>query len=160
MVAVVVVLILSVLGVGLVRLATSETAGALAGARREALAQCAEAGRQLLMSKFHLLGGSPVQITPLNFVPLDGPAAKARTFAVGGHIDTANVTVSQVVLLPPTTMGAYNSGSGDLTNKIVPAGVGGGVPYKVMVHCQEGGSTADPTSGRQLEIEFGINYGL
>lgn len=161
MVAVVVVLVLSVLGVGLVRLATSETAGALAGARREALAQCADAARQLLMSKFHTLGMNPLRIAALN-VPLDGTGGRTR--AVGGHIDstpgpgTLGVDIGQVTYLPDNATGQQKWP--DETNKIVVLGGAGGRPMKVTVHCKDHGDDADPTSGRQLEIEFGVVFGL
>jgi len=37
---------------------------------------------------------------------------------------------------------------------------GGGKPLKVVVHCQQGGVGGDPTTGRQLDVEFGIRFGL
>jgi type II secretory pathway pseudopilin PulG len=154
-VAVIVVLVLSVLAVGMVRMATSETVGAMAGAKREQVSQCAEAARQLLVSKFHLLGLSPTSIQALN-APLDG--ANGSTWARGGHIDTAGVTVGQVSVLPPIVTGPQKDVN-DETNRIPMSDILKN-PLKVTVHCQVGGTAADPTSGRQVEIEFGIRFGI
>jgi type II secretory pathway pseudopilin PulG len=155
-VSVVVVLILAVLGVGLLRFAYRETAGATAGAREQALASCAESARQLLVSQFNALGLQPTSITALN-VPLDSTGSAARVRAVGGHYGTAGVAVAQVSYLPDSAFGPTNRVR-DLTNVIATAGQGGR-PLKVVVHCQAG-DTSSPTSGRQLEVEFGVRFGL
>jgi hypothetical protein len=34
----------------------------------------------------------------------------------------------------------------------------GGTPLKIVVHCRDGGTGA--TDGRQLEVEFGVRFGL
>jgi hypothetical protein len=47
----------------------------------------------------------------------------------------------------------------DLSNRIVDTGGGGGAPYRVTVHCQDG-DLSGLTTGRQIEIEFGVNFGL
>lgn len=162
-IATIVVAIVAVLGVGLLRFSTREVAGASAGQRAQALATCADAARQLLQSRFHVLGVNPTQIAVLN-EPLDGASGRFR--AVGGHIDgdpSAVVTIKQVQPMP---IGSFDAGeySEDSTNKIGGGGGGagkalGGTPLKVTVHCQEG-DLSSPTSGRQLEIEFGIRFGL
>lgn len=157
--AVIVVLVITVLGVGIIRFASREVAGSTAGARYQALVACADAGRRLLTSQFHAVGLSPTQLNALN-VPLDGPAAQARTFAVGGHINddpAVNVQVNQVVFLPDNSFGPSNRVR-DLSNVISLAGQGGR-PLKVVVHCQDHGD-GTPTSGRQLEVEFGVRFGL
>lgn len=163
-IATIVVVIVAVLGVGLLRFSTREVAGASAGQRAQALASCADAARQLLQSRFHVLGVNPTEIAVLN-EPLDGAAGRFR--AVGGHIDgdpgRPIVTVKQVQPMP---MGSFDAGeySADATNRLGGAGGAsgtalGGTPLKVTVHCQEG-DLSSPTSGRQLEIEFGIRFGL
>jgi hypothetical protein len=139
-IAVIVVLIVSVIGIGVLRFAYRETAGATAGAREQALVSCAESARQLLVSQFDALGLQP-----------------ASTFAVGGHYGTAGVTVAQVSYLPDNAFGSTNRVR-DLTNVIAVAGQGGR-PLKVVVHCQAGGA-GTPESGRQLEVEFGVRFGL
>jgi len=151
--AVIVVLIVTVMAIGMVRFAASETAGAVGGARRGALVQCAEAARQLLVSKFHALGLQPAEITALN-VPLQGPGGS--TLALGGHVDTMNVTIGQVTYLPPNVFGP--APASDASNVVRLVGQGG-KPMKVVVHCQDG-ADGTATGGRQLEIEFGIRFGL
>jgi len=153
-ISVVVVLILSVLAVALIRYASAEVSGAQGGARRAAVVQCAEAARQLLLSKFHAIGVDPTQILALN-MPLDGPGG--QTLALGGHIDSTppngaiGATVGQVAVLPPTAVGPT----------MLPSSIGqGGSPsgsgpktYKVVVHCQDG----TIGGGRQLEVEFAVH---
>lgn len=157
-VATIVVLIIAVIGVGMVRFTQRETAAATAGLRGDALSACAEAARKLLEAKFHGLGTHPTSIEVLD-VKMDGPAGRLR--AVGGHIDgdpsQPVVTVKQVEPLPPTAVVTPRP-TRDLSNVIFKYQLGG-QPLKVMVHCQEG-DLSSPTSGRQMEIEYGINFGL
>jgi hypothetical protein len=68
-----------------------------------------------------------------------------------------NVQVNQVVFLPENSFGPSNRVR-DLTNVISLAGQGGR-PLKIVVHCQDHGD-GTPTSGRQLEVEFGVRFGL
>lgn len=153
--SVVVVLVITVIALGIIRFASREVAGATAGARYEALVACADAGRRLLVSQFHAVGLSPTSLTAVN-VPLDGPAG--RTQVVGGHVDEAGgVQVNQVVFLPDNSFGPSNRVR-DLTNVISLAGQGGR-PLKIVVHCVDGGD-GTATSGRQLEVEFGVRFGL
>lgn len=155
-VAVVALLISTVIAVGILRFTSREIAAANAGSRRQALVSCAEAARQLLVSRFHALTISPEQVTALN-VPLDGTGG--RTFAVGGHIGdgATSVQVNQVTILPEDAFGK-NTSVRDITNTIALIGQGG-KPMKVIVHCVDHGD-GTPTGGRQLEIEFGVRFGL
>lgn len=164
--AIIVVLVATVIGVGILRIGTREMAGASAGARRQAVVACAEAARQLLLSRFHALGQDVETLEPLN-VSLDGAGGLTR--AVGGHIgedpaapsatDPARplIQITQVSPLPPRAFGPTSSVR-DLTNIITRTGQGGR-PFKVMVHCVDHGD-GTPTGGRQLEIEFGVRFGL
>ena len=150
----VVVLVLALIGVGVIRFASREVAGATAGEKQQALASCAEAGRQLLLSQFHALGMEPTSLQAFN-VQLD-----ANTKAVGGHFDTdapTSVQVAQVTYLPEQAFGPNRRVSG-IGNRIGLWG-GGGRPMKVVVHCQQGGD-GTAASGRQLEVEFGVRFGL
>jgi hypothetical protein len=157
LIAILVVAVLAVIGVGMLRFTSRGVAGAAAMQRREALVNCAEAARAILESRFHALGGAPTAIEALN-VPLDGSGGRLR--ARGGHID-ANLTVTldelkQVEELPPNALGVQSS-SFDLSNRIVEATT---IPaYRVMAHCQEG-DTSSFTSGRQMEVEFLVRFGL
>jgi hypothetical protein len=161
--SVIVVLALAILGVGLIRFASREGAGALAGTREQSMVACADAARQVLVAKFSALGLQPVAITPLN-VGLDSTGSGARTLAVGGHYDSggsvtsgSNVTITQVAYLPDSAFGPTDRVR-DLSNVVAVAGQGGR-PLKVVVHCQQAGD-GTPGSGRQLEIEFGVRFGL
>jgi type II secretory pathway pseudopilin PulG len=146
----VVVLVISVIGVAMIRFASLELAGATAGRQHQELVACAEAGRNLLLSQFKLLGTPPPLIQPLN-VALDG-----RTQVKGGHYDDANVNVIQVTPLDIRSPGPSRPSS---INWRIRSSSLGGTPYKVVVHCQVGGD-GTPASGRQLEVEYGLRFGL
>lgn len=150
------VLIVSAVAVAMIRFSSRELAGATAARQNEALVACAEAGRQLLLSQFRSIGIAPTSLQALN-VSLDGTAGRTR--AVGGHVDT-NVQVQQVSVLPTATFGVQRNSVRDLSNIVTGAGQLGGTPYRIVVHCQDGGTAGDQTSGRQLEVEFGLRFGL
>jgi type II secretory pathway pseudopilin PulG len=158
--AVIVIMLAAVIGVGVLRIGQREVAGASAAARRQALVSCAEAARQLLVSQLHALGADPTTLTALN-LPLDGTAGGTAR-AVGGHIGEdptapTQVQVTQITKLPPSAFGPPSAVS-DLSNVIVNSSVGGN-PYKVTAHCVDHGD-GTPAGGRQLEIEFGVRFGL
>lgn len=151
--SVIVVLVIAVIGVAVVRFASREVAGATASRKTQALVACADAGRQVLLSQFKALGLSPVSLTALN-LPLD-----ANTNVVGGHYGEQGVQVTQVVNLPGTAFGPDPGTVQDISNRVMVTG-GGGKPLKVIVHCQQGGIGGDPATGRQLEVEFGVRFGI
>lgn len=150
--SIIVVLVIAVIGVAIIRFSSREVAGATASRKTQALAACADAGRQVIVSQFKALGISPVSLTALN-LPMD-----ANTRVVGGHYD-GNVQVTQVVSLPGTSFGPDPGAVHDISNRVMVTG-GGGKPLKVIVHCQQGGVNGDPLTGRQLEVEFGIRFGI
>jgi Tfp pilus assembly protein PilX len=165
--AIVVVMIAAVIGVGVLRIGQRELVGANASARRQALSACAEAARQLLVSQLHALGSDPTRLDTLN-TPLDGTTSGV-TRAVGGHIGEdpvapsaadatkTQVQITQIVKLPPNAFGLATAVS-DLSNVIVNQSTGGN-PYKVVAHCIDHGD-GSATGGRQLEVEFGVRFGL
>ncbi len=67
------------------------------------------------------------------------------------------VQITQVSMLPENAFGPSSSVR-DLTNIVERTGQGG-KPMKVSVHCVDHGD-GTPTGGRQLEIEFGVRFGL
>jgi hypothetical protein len=156
-IAVIILVVVTLIGVGVIRFASRGVAGARAGANQQALVACAEAARGLLYSKFHALGLNPTAIAAIN-LPIDGSSSSARTRVLGGHYDEMGITVSQVVPLPPTVKGPGGI-SEDLTNRIIAGSTKMGKPFRVIVHCQDRGD-GTATSGRQLEVEFGVNFGL
>lgn len=143
--AIIVVLICSVIGVGVVRYTSRELAGATASRQATALVACAEAGRALLMSQFRSVGISPTSLVALS-VPLSADGPKV----VGGHIDAS---VEQVTLLPAASLGVQRGATRDITNITNPGKARlHGTPYRIMVHCDD--------HGRKLEVEFGVKFGL
>lgn len=157
--AMVVVLVIAVIGVAVIRMSSRELAGATAARQSDALVACAEAGRQLLVNQFRSIGSPPTSITALN-VPLDATAG--RVVAGGGHVDEAHsaVQVDQVKLLPAGTFGTSRGAIADLTNIVGGVGaLGNGNPYRVVVRCLDG-AAADGTGGRQVEVEFGVQFGI
>ncbi len=154
-VSIISILVITVIGVGMIRYAGREVVGATASAHEQALVACAEAARLQLLGQFHALGFQPSQLQALN-VPLGTTGSGGQTFAQGGHYDTGvgNIVVDQVSYLPDAA-GGPNSSARDLTG--ISSLIGqGGRPLKVVVHCRDG--VLD--GGRQLEVEFGIRFGL
>ena len=150
LIAVIAVLVITVISVGIIRFASRESVGASAAAHEQALSACAEAARLQLLGQFHALGFQPSALTALN-VTLSG-----TTIVQGGHYDTpvGNIVVDQVTYLPDAASGP-SSAARDLTG--ISSLIGqGGKPMKVVVHCQDG----TLGGGRQLEVEFGIRFGL
>jgi hypothetical protein len=146
--AIIALLVIALVVAGVLRFTSRELAGAHAGRQADALVACAEAGRQLLMSQFRSLGVAPTQLEALN-VPLD--RAGGSTSVVGGHID--GVQVEQVTVLPLGSFGSERRNTRDITNIAFPSlSPLGGTPYRLVVHCVD--------HGRQLEVEFGVRFGL
>ncbi|MFO0583156.1 MAG: hypothetical protein U0229_12865 [Anaeromyxobacter sp.] len=160
--AVIVIMVVMVLAVGIVRFASREVAGATALKQEQSLVACATAARQMLVSQFHLLG-FPANVQALN-VELGTTSGNAATRVIGGHYDqpvsTAaeieQVRITQVTALGDTAFGSAGATPSDISNVISATGGLGGKPYKVIVRCQDG----VVQGGRQLEVEFGIRYGL
>jgi len=151
----IIVLVVTAIGLGVIKFAYREVAGAQAGAREQALVACAETARQMLVSQFHAIGVRPTQISALN-VPLDSTGSGARTYALGGHMGTMGVRIDQVSPLPGNAFGPTDA-IADISNTSGLQAMGG-TPLKIVVHCRDGGSGA--SDGRQLEVEFGVRFGL
>jgi hypothetical protein len=147
---------ITAIAVAMIRLSSRELAGATSARQSAALSACAEAGRQLLMSQFRSLGVAPASLQLLD-VTLDGTGGATRV--VGGHVGES-VQIKQVTVLPASTFGVSPNSVRDLSNIISGAATLGGTPYRIVVHCQSGGSAADPTTGQQLEVEFGMKFGM
>jgi hypothetical protein len=152
--AVIVIIVGAVIGVALMRFGLREVAGATASHRQRALSACADAGRQLMLSRFRAMGSPPTALPAID-EPVDA-ATGARI--LGGHFDSADIQLDQVTLLPERAFGEDRGSVQTLTNRITTTGLGA-KPLKVVVRCKMGG-TAAPESGRQLEIEFGIRFGI
>jgi hypothetical protein len=151
--SVIVVLVIAIIGVAIIRFSSREVAGATAARKTQALVACADAGRQMIISQFKALGVAPVSLTALD-LPMD-----SNTRVLGGHFDTNDVRVAQVTYLPEASFGPDRGVVQDISNRVIGTG-GGGKPMKVVVHCQQGGVAGVPASGRQLEVEFGLRFGI
>ncbi len=158
--AIIVVLVIAVAGVGIIRYASREVAGATVGRKEAAISACVEAGRAFLMSQWKLLGTHDVGIPPVK-VTLE---TVAPTVIEGGHYGqdpTSSLYWNagsqtwidniQVIPLNPATVGIANA-SDDLTNRIKDQVQ----PYRVVVHCTQGNAP----DAREVELEFGVQYGL
>jgi type II secretory pathway pseudopilin PulG len=153
-ISVIVILVMAVIGVAMLRFGAREVAGSVALQRQQALSACADAGRQLILAQFRAVGTPPTSLPALD-EPID-PSSGARV--VGGHYDSPGLAVSQVTYLPENAFGPDRGAVNSIGNRISVTG-GGAKPMKVVVHCQMGGTGA-PTSGRQLEVEFGLRFGI
>jgi hypothetical protein len=160
LVAVIVLLVIAVFGVAVVRFASREVAGSVAGRKEAAVSACAEAARTYLMGQWKLLGTHDVNIPPMR-VQLE---SVTPTVLSGGHYgqdpssstywnSAANAWISnvQVVAMDAQSVGPAQV-IGDISNRIGDQVT----PYRVTVHCTQG--TAP--NARELELEFGVQYGL
>lgn len=152
--AMIAAVIIAVVAVGIIRFASRGSLGASAAVNEQALVACAEDARLRLLSQFHVLGLEPTRIQALN-VPLGSASSSAAGAALGGHYDQGSyvtgAVIDQVTYLPATASGPTSTAR-NLTG--ISSLVGqGGRPMKVVVHCQM-------ASGRQLEVEFGIKFGM
>ena len=99
-----------------------------------------------------MLGTTPDALGPIR--EKLGTTGTASTWAVGGHYDTPSgqVQVEQVSALPANVTGPQ-ADTKDITNTL---GVGNipNAPWKVSALCEDG------STGRKLEIEFGIKFGM
>jgi type II secretory pathway pseudopilin PulG len=153
-IAIIVVLVMAVIGVSMLRFGAREVAGSTAAQRQQALSACADLGRQVFLSRFHAVGSPPTSLPALD-EPVD---ASTGARIVGGHYDTTGVAVSQVSTLPENAFGIDPGSISTGTNRINVTG-GGAKPMKVIIHCQIAGNGA-ADSGRQLEVEFGLRFGI
>ncbi|HVO19472.1 MAG TPA: hypothetical protein VMU15_09460 [Anaeromyxobacter sp.] len=162
--AVIVVLVITVFGLGVVRFASRELSGAVAGRKEASVAACAEAARALLMSQWKVLGVHDVGVAPLK-ITLD---PNSPTVVMGGHYGQDPTSAAywnsgsqtwvqnvQVIPMNPLTVGSSYQ-SNDLTNRIGDTVA----PFRVVVHCVQGDTTSNPPESREVEVEFGVEYGL
>ena len=130
------------------------------------LIACADAGRQYMLSRFDLLGGAPVDLSPVN-VNLnanlsDATASKCpddKTVPADGRCMRSGHLMPQVSVTGVTGVTAVASNAGgsmrntrELTNGISP-NTFGGVPHKITVHCLD-------ENGRGTEVEFVVRFGI
>jgi hypothetical protein len=156
---VVLLAVVTVLAMAAIGFSGSERGAASGFRSSEELVACADAGRQYLLSRFRLIGGSPTQLTPtdqrldLAGLPACGgaPASDDARCIRSGHLGEPP-TISGVRLIPQATLGRRSSAR-DLTNVIAPASGLGGQNYQLVVHCVD-------SRGAESEVEFTVRFGL
>jgi hypothetical protein len=148
LIALVLITVLSVVALALVTRTTAEIDAVGARRKHEVTASCAEAARQLVMSKFAQAGAN-VGTLGMN-VTING-----LTMYTGHYSGTGSGYMPDggVVALAGTA-GASSGGASDVANKIMRKDLGT-TPYRVTVVCQD----ADNVT-RQTEVEFVLNAGL
>ena len=95
LIAIIAVLVVSVIGIGIIRFAYREVAGAGAVAREQAMVACTQAAQRLMASRFHALGTDPTLI-PMFDVPLS-----ANATVRGGHYGDTNAATIQSMQVKP-----------------------------------------------------------
>ncbi len=147
----IVVLLMTVLVVGFLRFASREVAGAISAKQQAAVAACADAARQQLLSQLRLTGAnSAMGLDPVE-VKLDDTPTYVRSGHYGQDKTLPNIKGLQVARLEDLTTPTAVSAD-DLTNRIGET-VGN---YRVVAHCVQG----TPPDTREIEVEFGLNFGL
>lgn len=144
-VSLILITILSIVALALVKRSTNEIDATAAKRHYDATASCAEAARNLIISKFASAGANianlGLQIT-----------VDDKTFFTG-HYNAASAT-GAVVALQGGAGGGSSGGASDSANKIMKLNLGT-TPYRVTVVCQDANNVS-----RQTEVEFTVNYGL
>ncbi len=160
---VVLLAVLSLLAAAALSFSRSEL-GAVKNERSgDELLACADAGRQYMLSRFDMLGGSPVDLTPVNLnLNSDLSSASANCPPVGSGIPAdarcmRSGHLGQKTSVTGVTAVASNAGGSrrqlrDLSNSVAPNTLGG-VPHKITVHCLD-------ENGRGTEVEFVVRFGL
>lgn len=150
-IALILVTVLSLVGLALVKRANSEIDAVSAKRHYDMTASCAEAARQLVMSKFAQAGA--------NMGTLGLQITLGQLNLYTGHYSLPDggsgfVPDGGVLPLMSTGGGATSGGATDVANKIQKVNFGT-TPYRVTVVCQDANNVT-----RQTEVEFVINYGL
>lgn len=159
---VVLLAVLSLLAAAALSFSRSEL-GAVKNERSgDELLACADAGRQYMLSRFDLLGGAPVDLSPVN-VNLnadlgDATASKCPEGSVpengrcmrSGHLGQT-VSVAGITAVDSKAGGSRRDMRG-LGNTVGRSTLGG-VPHKITVHCLD-------ENGRGTEVEFVVRFGI
>ncbi|ATB36090.1 hypothetical protein CYFUS_001504 [Cystobacter fuscus] len=160
---VVLLAVLSLLAAAALSFSRSEL-GAVKNERSgDELLACADAGRQYMLSRFDMLGGSPLDLSPVNLnlnADLSSAAANCPPLGSGIPADARCMRsghFGQKMSVTGVTAVASNAGGSrrqlrDLSNSVAPNTLGG-VPHKITVHCLD-------ENGRGTEVEFVVRFGL
>lgn len=141
-VTVVLVAVLTVVAAGLLRRSQSAVEASNQKRHYDTSVSCAEAARELLLSKFRVFG--------VNLSELRLNQAVGDRRLVSGHYD--QLDVKSVRPLGANTIG-QDTATG-MANRAAPVALGGS-PYLFTVVCADSTGTS-----RQTEVEFFIRFGL
>jgi hypothetical protein len=148
-IALILITVLSIVALALVNRTNNEIDAVSARRHYDVTASCAEAARQLVISKFAAAGANlgtlGMQITFGNLNLYTGHYSSGD----GGYLADGGV-----MALTGQAGGASSGGASDVANKIQKVNFGT-TPYRVTVVCQDANNVT-----RQTEVEFVINYGL
>ena len=144
MIALILITVLSVVAIALVNRTSSEIDSVSAKRHSDMTASCAEAARQLVLSKFAQAGAN------IGALGLQVTVANMNLFT--GHYGAYSADAGVTPLIAAS--GASSGGATDISNKIQKLNIGT-TPYRVTVVCQDANNVT-----RQTEVEFVINYGL
>jgi hypothetical protein len=143
--ALVLVLVLALVGLAVVSRASREGDAAAAKRNYDKAVSCADAAREMLLSKFSTFGVSPIYLNLTNTVD-------DKTMGTG-HYDA--VTVTNVTRAAGTATSTY--GLSDLANRIGAGSGTGGDFYRMTLRC---GTNVGGTLTNQSEVEYLVKFGL
>jgi type II secretory pathway pseudopilin PulG len=153
-VTLILITILSIVALALVKRSTNEIESVSAKRHYDATASCAEAARNLVISKFASAGAN---LTQLNLQITIGD----KTFFTGHYSTTLPdgglsnyVADGGITAMQAAAGGGSSGGATDSANKVFKLSLGT-TPYRVVVVCQDANNVS-----RQTEVEFTVNYGL
>jgi type II secretory pathway pseudopilin PulG len=153
-VTLILITILSIVALALVKRSTNEIDAVSAKRHYDATASCAEAARNLVISKFANAGANianlGLQITVGDKTFFTGHySSTLPDGGLSGYVSDGGVTALQA-----SGGGGSSGGASDTANKINKLSFGT-TPYRVTVVCQDANNIS-----RQTEVEFTVNYGL
>jgi len=141
----IVVSVLSIIGLAFLQKGSNDADAAAAQRASIRASTCAEAGRELLLSKFRAYGTPPTQLT-LNSTLND------QNISTGHYNQFAVQSVTAV-----SGVGSAGLGVSDMSNRIARVGMGGQV-YRMIVVCSS--TTAGDAGAHQSEVEYLVRFGL
>lgn len=143
LIVVVVIAVITVLGFALLKMGSSENDAVASKRQHDKSISCADAAREMLLSKFRTYGVSPLDLQLITTTPVD------KEQMATGHYDQP-LGLKSVTLA--TGFQKATLGASDISNRIVRTGLGGQV-YRMTVVCQS-------DTGAQNEVEFVVRFGL
>ena len=158
--------VLMVLVVAAIRFTGTNREAAVSKVRGDRMTACADTARRYLLSRLRVTG---VDVKSLELDPTahttyarlpDDPATSKQSIIGEGHYGD-DVTISgftpAVATVTPSSFGSAANQIRDLANAAPGSATLGGQYFRVVMKCQEPGSTG---VAREAETEFVFRYGL